>query len=63
MDTDFNSVLKENISKYCSSPGNSIDSLCSKMRALSTFFLAVKGLTIAIVTILLSRLLQNPVYS
>ena len=63
MNTDFNNVLKERISKYCNSPGNSIDSLCSKMSTLSTFILAVKVLTITIVTILLSRLLQNPVYS
>ena len=63
MNTDFYNVLKERISKYCNSPGNSIDSLCSKMRTLSTCILTVKVLTITIVTILLSRLLQNPVYS
>ena len=63
MNIDLNNVLKERISKYCNSPGNSIDSLCSKMSTLSTFILAVKVLTITIVTILLSRLLQNPVYS
>lgn len=63
MNIDLNNILKERISKYCNSPGNSIDSLCSKMRTLSTFILAVKVLTITIVTILLSRLLQNPVYS
>ena len=63
MNIDLNNVLKERISKYCNSPGNSIDSLCSKMSTLSTFILAVKVLTIIIVTILLSSLLQNPVYS
>ena len=63
MNIDLNNVLKERISKYCNSPGNSIDSLCSKMSTLSTCILAVKVLTITIVTILLSRLLQNPVYS
>lgn len=63
MNIDLNNVLKERISKYCNSPGNSIDSLCSKMSTLSTCILTVKVLTITIVTILLSRLLQNPVYS
>ena len=63
MNIDLNNVLKERISKYCNSPGNSIDSLCSKMSTLSTCILTVKVLTITIVTILLSRLLQNQVYS
>ena len=63
MNIDLNNVLKERISKYCNSPGNSIDSLCSKMSTLSTCILTVKVLTIIIVTILLSSLLQNPVYS
>ena len=63
MNIDLNNVLKERISKYCNSSGNSIDSLCSKMRTLSTCILTVKVLIITIVPILLSRLIQNPVYS
>lgn len=62
IDLDFESKLDENIAKFCSSPGNSVDTLCSKMRTLSTVSMAVKAAVIALAACLLTRALHDPVY-
>ena len=63
IDKDLSSKLDENVAKYCSEPGSSIETLCSKMRTISTCTIAVKGFLIAMAASMMAKFLPDPVYS
>ena len=62
MDIDLSSELSAKIAEYCSSTGDSVDQLCSKIHKLNTAVMAVKGIGIAAAAYLVSALLGDLLY-